>query len=67
MPEFTIEQKIRSLQRELNLRGKVFPKLIAANKMTEEFAARELRIFSEIITDYQSQANQLLLFEEKTS
>lgn len=48
----TDQEKLDALERELKYRRRVYPRLVAAGKMTASFAAKQERIFEEIAEDY---------------
>lgn len=49
---YSINDKREALDREIELRRRVFPRLIAQGKMSEDAAARQIAIFEEIREDY---------------
>lgn len=51
----TLEEKIECLKRELNLRHRVYPRLIRKGKLSVRERDHELRIMEAILTDYLSQ------------
>lgn len=61
----TLADKIRTLRREIAMRHKVYPGRVAAGRMTQAEADREIEIAESILGDYlaqQSHANQHDLF-----
>ena len=58
----TLADKIKSLRRELSMRYKVYPNRVAAGRMTQAEADREIEIATAILSDYertQRKADQL--------
>lgn len=49
---FTNRQKMQAAQREVGYRRYVFPKRVAAGKMTQRKADEEIAIMAEIAFDY---------------
>jgi hypothetical protein len=47
------EEKIACLEREITQRRGVYPRLIAAKKMSQEFAAKQIEVMQAILADYQ--------------
>lgn len=61
----TLADKIRSLRREIAMRHRVYPGRIAAGRMTQAEADREIEIADAILADYlaqQSRTDQRDLF-----
>jgi hypothetical protein len=54
----SIEQKIACLEREIKLREDFYPRWVAARRMTQETAERELAVMREILQDYAKQQAQ---------
>lgn len=52
MPEFTRAQKRAGIERELAQRKRVYPRLVAAGKMTDGFAAAQIALMEAILKDY---------------
>lgn len=44
--------KIGALRREIAMREQVYPRAVAAGKMTEDEAGRQIRVMKEILADY---------------
>jgi len=55
MTAITREEKLRCAQRELAMRERVYPRLIANGRMTKEEASRELDAMRSIAADYQQE------------
>jgi hypothetical protein len=53
--DFTREQKIKALKRELGLRMSVYPKRVALNQMHEQEAAYQIGVIKAIIDDYEKE------------
>ena len=49
---FTARQKMQAAQRESGYRGYVYPKRVAAGKMKQADADRQIAIMDEIAADY---------------
>lgn len=61
----TLADKLRTLRREIAMRHRVYPGRVAAGKMTQAEADREIEIAQAILADYlalQSRADQTDLF-----
>lgn len=52
MSQFTEAEKQACLERELAMRRRVYPRLVAQRRMTREQADREIALMKEIVTDY---------------
>ena len=52
------ERKIWSLQRELDMRQGVYPKLVAQGRMTQHFAEEEIEVLKDILSDYRNKHRQ---------
>lgn len=52
---FTLEEKLRELDRELYWRGKVYPNRVAEGRMKPEDSIRYMDIMREIRDEYQDQ------------
>lgn len=46
------ERKIEALERELNMRRRVYPRWVGGGKMTQEKADEEMLVFEAILADY---------------
>lgn len=53
--EFTIQQKIDVLRRELGMRRRVYPRQVEQGKMLASRAMEETDIMAAILADYQAQ------------
>jgi hypothetical protein len=53
--EVSIEEKIAALQREIELRERVYARYMAEGKMSKSKAEREIEIMRAILRDYQDQ------------
>jgi hypothetical protein len=53
--EFTPSDKLRSVERELGYRRRVFPRRVAMDKMKQADADREIAVFEAIAADYRQQ------------
>lgn len=58
MPEITATDKLREINREIGQRRRVYPRLVAAEKMTQQAADRQIAIMEAIRADYEPQANK---------
>lgn len=54
----TTQEKIKEIQRELNMRKRVFPTWVLQGRIKEEVANKRIRIMEEILADYQEKAKQ---------
>lgn len=48
MPTFTLEEQLRGVEREIGLRESVYPRRVAAGKMTQSKADREIALMRAI-------------------
>jgi hypothetical protein len=48
----TATEKLRCLERELRYRAKVYPRLVAAQKMSQETMDKEIAVMTAIRDDY---------------
>ena len=66
MKEITIAEIIKEVQRELNMRKKVFPTWVLQGRIKEDVANKRIKIFEEILEDYKqkliSETKQACLF-----
>lgn len=53
---FTAAEKLEAVRRELAYRRRVYPRRIAAERMTLKLAERQIEIFEAIEADYQAAA-----------
>ena len=58
MTEITATDKLREINREIGQRRRVYPRLVAAEKMTQQTADRQIAIMEAIRADYEPQANK---------
>lgn len=54
----TTQEKIKEIQRELNMRKKVFPTWVLQGRIKEDIANKRIKIMEEILADYQDKAKQ---------
>lgn len=54
----TAHEKWKACERELDMRHRVYPKWVAAGKMTHREARYELDVMAEIVADYLRLADQ---------
>lgn len=54
----TTEEKIKEVQRELNMRKRVFPTWVLQGRIKEDVANKRIKIVEEILADYQEKAKQ---------
>jgi hypothetical protein len=59
MTTYSDQDKLRSIRREISMRRKVYPRWVAEGRMTQEQATRELEIFEQIASDYESRGRLL--------
>jgi len=52
------ERKIWSLQRELDMRQGVYPKLVAQGRMAQHFADEEIEVLKDILSDYRKKRGE---------
>lgn len=62
MAEFTLEEKIKELDREIMQRHRVYRRLIERGQLKRETATRQLAILTAIKTDYENKAKEGPLF-----
>lgn len=53
MSNYTAEEKLDAVKRELVFRGRVYPRMVEAKKITPAFADRQIKLFEEIAADYE--------------
>jgi hypothetical protein len=53
MDDFTAAEKLKEIKRELFFRGRVYPKQIAANAITQKTAKHQIAVMEAIAADYQ--------------
>lgn len=58
MTNFTFEQKLEAVRRELRYRRRVYPRRIEAGHMTQAFADEQIEIFEAIADDYDRAAQK---------
>lgn len=49
----TDDDKIAEIQREIDMRRRVYPHLIAEGKLKSEIAERRIEVFAAILSDYE--------------
>lgn len=52
MSTYTAAEKLRELRREIGQRENVYPRLVAAGKLTQQKADRQMAILRAIAEDY---------------
>lgn len=52
--QFTDEEKLSALRREISLRRNVYPKEVAKGELTQVEAARQINVFEEIASEYRA-------------
>ncbi|MBR0541132.1 MAG: hypothetical protein IJK26_02885 [Clostridia bacterium] len=66
MKEITTTDIIKEIQRELNMRKKVFPTWVLQGRLKQDIAEKRIKIFEEILEDYKqkliSETKQACLF-----
>lgn len=60
--EFTIEQKIAELDREIKLRHRVYPRMVQRGQLTRETAQHRIAVLSSVLRDCQEKAKEGPLF-----
>ena len=55
MNEFTIEEKLREVEREIALRERFYPGWVSVGKVTAARAKKQLDILREIASDYRKE------------
>ena len=58
MTEFTAEQKLKALEREVRLRQQVYPHRVSTHRMTQLQADYQIDIMQAIAADYQEAAKK---------
>lgn len=53
--EYSTDQKIACIEREIRLRRQAYPKWVAQSRMSQAIAERELGCMAAILADYQAQ------------
>lgn len=54
----TTEEKMKEIQRELNMRKRVFPTWVLQGRITQQVADKRIKIMEEILKDYQEKAKE---------
>lgn len=57
MTTFSAKDKAECAERELKQRQRVYPRLVAASRMSQELADRQIAIMAAIAVDYRAAAN----------
>jgi hypothetical protein len=65
MSEWSISDKLASIERELRLRHRVYPRRIADGHMTADQARREIEIMEAIRDDYRRRRSDLFAPERQ--
>lgn len=52
----TAKDKLDAIERELNYRRRVYPRMVGAGKMTQTLADKQIALFEAIRDDYAKQA-----------
>lgn len=55
-PQYTFDEKLEAVKRELSFRRHVYPRRIQNGSMTRELASRQIRIMEQIVADYEKAA-----------
>lgn len=55
-PNFTAQQKLEAVEREIGFRRRVYERRVADRKMTRQKADHEIMIFEAIAADYREKA-----------
>ena len=58
MNEITIADIIKEIQRELNMRKKVFPTWVLQGRISQAISDKRIKIMEEILADYQEKLKQ---------
>lgn len=59
---FTLEEKVKELDRELTQRHRVYRWMVSKGKLKEDEAQRRIKIMTEIATDYRNKLKEGPLF-----
>jgi hypothetical protein len=59
---FSVEEKLKELDRELMQRHRVYKRLIASGKMTRDTASRQIAILTDIANEYREKVKEGPLF-----
>lgn len=59
---FTIDEKLKELDREIMQRHRVYKRLVAGGKMHRDTASRQIAILNEIANEYRDKAKEGPLF-----
>lgn len=54
----TVSDKLKEVEREIGQRRRVYARLIAAGKLTQQKADRQIEIMSAVAADYRAQVGQ---------
>lgn len=58
MSEFTVQEKLKAVERELAMRRNVYAKWVASGKMKPFHAEREIGVMEAIAEDYRAQESK---------
>lgn len=58
LPEPTLKDKLLCAERELDLRRRIYPRLVENRKMTKQMADYEIHVMRAIVADYRARSEQ---------
>jgi hypothetical protein len=61
---FTVDEKLKELDREIMQRHRVYKRLVASGKMHRDTASRQIAILSEIAGEYRDKMKEGPLFNQ---
>ena len=61
---FTNDEKLAEVEREIKQRQRVYPRLIAAGKLRQATADKQMEIMCDIARDYRNKAKEGPLFNQ---
>ncbi|WP_244396166.1 hypothetical protein [Afipia carboxidovorans] len=64
MKEFTLEEKLEEIEREIAQRHRVYPRLVAAGKLRQTKADKQMALMIAVRDDYRTKISQGPLFRE---
>lgn len=59
---FSVDEKLKEIDRELMQRHRVYRRLIERGRMKQDTAARQIAILTDILNDYKAQSKEGPLF-----
>lgn len=64
MQEFTLEEKLKEIEREIAQRHRVYPRLVAKGSLRQATADKQMALMIAVRDDYRNKINQGPLFRE---